>query len=158
MIYTEALKDLAVAMQISCLSKTSLMREGGYLSIVNDKIGRFMYNFFETLSAAMTFGIACSMTSQTIRLAHTWQKVVLASILATPVITRGIAYFYSKQSFDKTDLLDLYLGQLINLANIVSSAVLLIIIRPSVSAGESIFGALFLGINIGATYYLNSSF
>lgn len=155
MINISNMRDLVSAMALSASTKATVIRFGGYASFIHNKVDRFMYNFFESMVAAMVFESACLLKGQTIALAHTWQKIVCASIIATPFITRGIAYFFSNYSLDKADRADIYLGQIWNAVNIITSVVLLIIMRPSLLKRQVIVGGLLIGTNIVSTYYLN---
>lgn len=129
MIYTTAFNNALLATTINYITNCVYLCSSK-MDRINNKIHRFAYNFLSSCSAAIMFRAGCLMRSQTIGLAYTWQKVVLASIIAIPFITRLIAYCYSKDPLDKTDRLDRSIGCWLNIANTIAAIPLLGISKP----------------------------
>lgn len=150
MIHAEFMADCIIrSMAVNTFIKVRTEYYEGFFGPDNPKLNRLAYNLFEASTAALMFSIACSMKSQTYGVAHTWQKIVIGAIMATPMITRAIAYFCSKQKLDKADRVDAAVGPLMSLANVVSSLALMLILRPSIATCSFVCGILAVSVNIG---------
>jgi hypothetical protein len=116
--------------------------------LLNDKAGRLSYNLTEAVSLAMTFATFSSLINSASLKTHAWRQIVIASIIATPIVTRAVAYFGSKTPLDNADLLDLYIGRIFNVANIVSSCAMLVILAPNIGTGAVVGVGILISANI----------
>ena len=140
----------------SLAAKRALTDSRGFysLNLLDKKINRFCYNIMESLSATYTFHSVCVLINKSLEI-YTWQKVIAASIIAMPVLTRGIAHFYSKKPLDALDTLDVKIGQWINIANIVTSVALLVVFRKLIDLSTLACCSIGISGNIALSYFLS---
>jgi hypothetical protein len=148
MIYTQYLTNLMEVNHISLIAKTGVLQSGGYGSLINDKVGRLAYNLVEAGSLAISLASFSSLTNSALLKTHAWRQIIIASIIAAPIVTRAIAYFGSKKPLDNADRLDIFIGQIFSLANIVNSCAVLVILKPNIGTGAFVVGGVMIGLNL----------